>query len=211
MTHDEEEDWPTQITNAVIAEITRLRRKIGLTAQELSDECDRLGLTVPRNVIANWESGRRKTITLPELLVIAEALLVSPAALVFPPWQGGSVDYLPEQGAGQWWAFSWFTGEEQTSYSHWRLSLYREHAQIYSRLQTEHHDAYQLQFRRRREDWPPGAEEKYERLVEVTRDQLLPVRARMHQLGLLPPRLSSHLAFLDEEIPPLNTNTEEIA
>ncbi len=199
-------DWHHQVTKDVVEAITRRRRYLEMTAQELADETQRLGHEVARNVIANWESGRRKTITVPELIVVAEALEVAPADLLFSPALGGHVNYLPGQDIGRWSAFSRFTGEHRHYPGKFDLYLFREHDQIWRTLQNEHHDAFQLEFKFSREEWPPGSEEKRTAFVDAVRVQLQPVRARMREVGKEVPDLVTSLKFLDAELPPLRTD-----
>ncbi|MEE1786886.1 helix-turn-helix domain-containing protein [Streptomyces sp. SP17BM10] len=199
-------DWHDQITKDVIEAITRTRKDLEMTAQELADETRRLGHEVPRNVIANWESGRRKTITIPELIVVAEALDVAPADLVFSPALGGHVNYLPGKDIGRWSAFSRFTGEHPHSPGTFDLYLLREHARIWQELQREHHDAFQLEFNFDRENWSPGSEEKRTAFIDSVRLRLQPVRARMRETGCEVPDLAPSLKFLNAELPPLKTD-----
>ncbi|MEU4581759.1 helix-turn-helix transcriptional regulator [Kitasatospora aureofaciens] len=155
-TDDDALDWHDRITKDVIRAITRRRNSLGLSAQDVADETGNLGYEVPRNVIANWESGRRKTITIPELIVVAEALDIAPVELLFSPALGGWIDYLPELSHDRWSALTHFTGEARHSLGMYRLRLYRKHAQIWQELQEEHHDAFQLEFQLFQEEWPPA-------------------------------------------------------
>ncbi|MFJ2186409.1 helix-turn-helix domain-containing protein [Kitasatospora sp. NPDC087861] len=200
-------DWPERITKDVIRAITRRRQDLGLSAQDVADETGDLGYEVPRNVIANWESGRRKTITIPELIVVAEALDIAPVELLFSPALGGWVDYLPEMPSDRWSALTHFTGEARHSLGMYRLRLYREHERIWQELQEEHHDAFQLEFKLFREEWPPGSQDKLDAFVAAVRERLQPVRAHLREIGLEVPHLAPSLDFLDAELPPLNTDT----
>ncbi|MFJ9519529.1 helix-turn-helix domain-containing protein [Kitasatospora sp. NPDC101801] len=199
-------DWHHQITKDVIESITRRRKDLEMTAQELADETRILGHEVPRNVIANWESGRRKTITIPELIVAAEALEVAPADLLFSPALGGHISYLPGRKVDRWSAFSRFTGENRHYPGYFDLYLLREHDRIWQELQREHHEAFQLEFKFDRKSWPPGSEEKRTAFVDAIRVRLHPVRARMRELGEEVPDLAPSLQFLDAELPPLKTD-----
>lgn len=206
--NDRWQDWDARITKDVIGAISRRRKEMGMTAQELADETARLGFEVPRNVIANWESGRRKTVTVPELIIVAEALCISPAELVFSPALGGSVTYLPEDDTFRWSAFSRFTGEDPHAPGYYRLASYREHARILNEIVDEHHDAFQLQFVYERGDWPSGSEKKFDRLVAAVRSGLQPIRAAMREMGWVVPPLALHLQFLNAELPPLNSDID---
>ncbi|MFE5580180.1 helix-turn-helix domain-containing protein [Kitasatospora sp. NPDC056531] len=201
-------DWHDRITRDVIRAITRRRKFLGLSAQDVADETGELGHEVPRNVIANWESGRRKTITIPELIVVAEVLDAAPVELLFSPALGGSIDYLPEMSSDRWSALAHFTGEARHSLGMYRLRLYREHARIWQELQEEHHEAVQLEFKLFREEWPPGSQEKRDAFIAAIRERLQPVRSHMREIGLEVPHLASNLGFLDAELPPLNTDTD---
>ncbi|MFH8381136.1 helix-turn-helix transcriptional regulator [Kitasatospora sp. NPDC018058] len=196
MTHDEVESWSARITKVVIAEVRRRRKELGMTAQDLADACEELGHPIPRNVIANWESGRRLTLTVPELLVLAKAVDTPPAELVFPLGGSAQVGCLPGESRDPWTAFSWFTGEDL---DYGDAAVFREYANVERRIRTGHHDAWQLQFAGQRESWPPDADATFGRLVQAVRSELAPIRSRMRELELTPPPLPSHLAFLDNE------------
>jgi transcriptional regulator with XRE-family HTH domain len=211
MTHDADEDcllWTDLITKDVIEAITRRRKELEMTAQELADDTRLRGFEVPRNVIANWESGRRKTITVPELVMVAEALMISPAELAFSPALGGRVKYLPYENETRWSAFSRFTGEHPHADGRYRLSLYRRHARLWEVIAEEHHDAIQLQFNGWRDEWPPSSEDQFDALVAAVRSQLHPIRAELRDRGWEVPGLATHLEFLNAELPPLNTDLE---
>jgi ribosome-binding protein aMBF1 (putative translation factor) len=62
--YEDEEDydvpeWTDQVVATVAAEVRRRRKEKGMSAQELADACAEIGHPIPRNVIANMESGRR--------------------------------------------------------------------------------------------------------------------------------------------------------
>lgn len=82
-----------------------------MSAQQLADRCAALGFPLGRSVIANFENGRRPTISVPELLVLAYALGVPPIALLFPVGREATVEPLPGRTAPTWDALRWFTGE----------------------------------------------------------------------------------------------------
>ena len=67
-----------------IAQAIRSVREGRLTAQQLAEETERLGHAISRSQIANYESGRKQSLDVAELLVIAAALDVSPLSLLFP-------------------------------------------------------------------------------------------------------------------------------
>ncbi|BAS07353.1 hypothetical protein AHiyo4_07750 [Arthrobacter sp. Hiyo4] len=80
------------------AEIKRIRQKNGMSAQDVADATRALGEEVPRQVIANLESGRRANFSIAELVLCARALQCSPVELLYPPADLNSpVEYLPGQ------------------------------------------------------------------------------------------------------------------
>lgn len=82
-----------------------------MSAQQLADECKKLGMPIQRSVIANFENGRRANVSVAELLVFAAALKVSPMELVFPVGYEHSCEGLPGRVDETYdWA-QWFSGE----------------------------------------------------------------------------------------------------
>jgi len=106
-----------------------------MSAQQLSDACARLGHPIARSVLANFESGRRPTVSVPELLVFAQALRVPAVQLVFPLGHEDGMDVLPGTTAATWTALKWFTGEagklpgDMEATDTEVVRLYREHDQ----------------------------------------------------------------------------------
>ncbi|NJP43237.1 helix-turn-helix domain-containing protein [Actinacidiphila epipremni] len=114
---DEEEsddvpEWTTHVMATLAAEVRRRRKERGMSAQELADACSAIGHPIPRNVIANMESGRRSVLPLVDVIVLAEALGTHPALLIYPLGHVSEVQRLPLQHpTATWDAMSWFTGE----------------------------------------------------------------------------------------------------
>lgn len=79
-----------------------LNLKLGLTAEELSKKISKLGYSLTSTAILDLERGRKKTIKITELIVIAGALNISPALLMVPKVSGKSIttfsmdDFLKE-------------------------------------------------------------------------------------------------------------------
>ncbi|MFC7326281.1 helix-turn-helix domain-containing protein [Marinactinospora rubrisoli] len=105
-------DWSERLAGAVAKEVRRHRKRQGMSAQELADRCANLGMPLKRSVLANLESGRRTTVTLAELIVLARALGVPPLLLAFPVAQEEHTEVLPGQTVGTWAAAKWFTGDD---------------------------------------------------------------------------------------------------
>ncbi|MDO3240030.1 hypothetical protein P5W04_07870 [Mycobacteroides abscessus subsp. abscessus] len=81
------------------------------SAQWLADSTATLGHPVSRAQIANYESGRKKSLDIPELVVIAAALGVPPVALLYPDLPDGEVEILPGENLESDSAVRWFSGE----------------------------------------------------------------------------------------------------
>lgn len=114
---DEEDDFPEWVDRVqanVAGEVRRRRKEMGWSAQELADRCEQLGHPIPRNVIANMESGRRAGLPLVDVLVLAAALETYPACLIFPVGYVEQTQELPfEQLVPTWDALRRFTGEQE--------------------------------------------------------------------------------------------------
>ena len=119
MEHDE---WARELTYRVGTEVRAIRTRLGLTAQQLSDKTEELGMPVSRSRIAAMEGGKRGgVVTVAELIVLARALGVPPLLLLYPGVPGEVIDALPHnprESTGTPWrttsilAARWFSGEE---------------------------------------------------------------------------------------------------
>jgi hypothetical protein len=87
----------------------RDRRK--LSAQQLADRTAEFGMPIPRNVVANLESGRRDTVTVAEVLVLAAVLGVSPMELISPVGYDEEIEILPGRKMDPLQASRWVDGE----------------------------------------------------------------------------------------------------
>lgn len=82
-----------------------------MSAQQLADRTAELGMPIARSVLANLESGRRDTVSVAEVLVLAAALNVSPIELMCPVGYDKRTEILPGRTADPLEAMHWFTGE----------------------------------------------------------------------------------------------------
>jgi len=98
-----------------IAEAIKGARQGRLTGQQLADDTEQLGYPITRSQIANYESGRKQSLDVAELLVLAAALGVPPVALLFPNLPDGDVEVLPGQVMSSADAMRWFAGENDSS------------------------------------------------------------------------------------------------
>jgi transcriptional regulator with XRE-family HTH domain len=106
------QQWSEAIVTRVGREVRRLRGKdhAGLSAASLADRTASIGHPISRAVIADLEIGRKKSLDVAELLVLAQALQVSPAQLVYPDLPKGEVEVLPGRTIESYEALQWFSG-----------------------------------------------------------------------------------------------------
>lgn len=221
----QEEDWQQRLTKSVAAQVRRYRQQRKLSVQKLSDRCEELGMGIPRPVLTNLETGRRESVTLAELLVLAAALDVPPVLLVAPLGYQETTEILPGREMPTFDAVLWQSGDarllddssgDQTEYLYPEderavVALYHEHEQLVGNLL--------------RDGWPIvtdalggklpvltgengetvlSAEEYVKSLSEyneLTADDLRQLRARMRERGLLPPALPAALEYIDSDRP----------
>jgi 8-oxo-dGTP diphosphatase len=92
-------------------EIRRYREERGMSAQHLADRCAALGLDISRSTLADLENGRRVTMNVAELLVLASALDVPPLLLIVPLGRAEATEILPGDTVDTWRAAKWLIGD----------------------------------------------------------------------------------------------------
>lgn len=107
------QSWAENLVARVAGEVRRLRGKehAALSAAKLADRTYDIGYGISRSVVADLENGRKKSLDVPELLVLAAALGVSPVQLVYPDLPKGNVEVLPGLDQESHDALRWFSGE----------------------------------------------------------------------------------------------------
>lgn len=154
-----------------------------MSAQQLADRCAQLGFPLHRSVIANLENGRRPTVSVAELLVLAEALGV-PAARLLIPLDNGDVETLPGRPVNPWTALRSFTGDNTPE-----MELLRRHDKAAADLA-----AYLTDLERGRRDGRQLSLDNF--LVTATRAsyrELNEIQRQMTDRGLTLPELPSWL------------------
>jgi transcriptional regulator with XRE-family HTH domain len=73
------------ISADVIAKLRALRQIQKVSAQKLADRVSALGFPVSREVIANWESGKKATICVDFVVLAAKALDTTAEAILNEP------------------------------------------------------------------------------------------------------------------------------
>lgn len=100
--------WEADMHARIAAAIKKTRGK--RSAQWLADRTVEIGYPITRAQIANYESGRKQSLDIAELIVIAAALNTSPVALVYPGPYQSETEILPGRKAGEFNAAQWFSG-----------------------------------------------------------------------------------------------------
>lgn len=103
--------WAPGLTAAIARQLQRIRAERGMSAQQLADATAELGHPVARSVIANLESGRRDTVSVAELIVLARALRIPPLLLALPIGRAATFELLPGTEVDTWLAAKWFAGD----------------------------------------------------------------------------------------------------
>jgi hypothetical protein len=81
------------------------------SARQLCEQTEKLGYRVSPEIIAKLDSGHRGAVlNVTELLVLAAALDIPPALVLFPGYPDGEVEYLPGRRASAKAAAEWFAG-----------------------------------------------------------------------------------------------------
>lgn len=148
-----------------------------MSAQQLSDECSRLGVSLSRGTIAKLESGTRGFVTADELLVLAAALDV-PVLRLLAPLDDGDVEVLPGKLEPPWEAASRLAGMETAE----TLLVY-QYSQTVSRLSV------QLAELIRAQGEALGPRDLVSKMVQGTLADLVDVRQRAAAAGLAVPEL----------------------
>jgi transcriptional regulator with XRE-family HTH domain len=177
-----------------------------MTAHRLADATAELGYPVPRSVIANLESGRRDSVAVAELLVLARALGVPPLTLVFPLGQEQEMEVLPRTVVPTWQAAKWFTGEESFPGSNEDVdesptAYFREQDRLFSEWNRRRQDLakaiaefVQHPGRPDLEHMEQGKVDYFEDQLRSAEDEIRLYRASVRRhgvdLGALPPELA---------------------
>ncbi|NLE82379.1 MAG: helix-turn-helix transcriptional regulator [Rhodococcus sp.] len=105
--------WSEGIAARVAGEVKRLReeQQPRLSVAKLADRTTELGHPMSRAVISDLELGRKRTLDVAELLVLARALNVSPAALLYPELPDRPVEVWPDVSVRSILAVQWLSGE----------------------------------------------------------------------------------------------------
>ncbi|MFU0240482.1 helix-turn-helix transcriptional regulator [Streptomyces scabiei] len=179
------------MSQTIAGELRRHRTARKMSAQQLADECARLGHpALQRTVISNIENGRRRDISVVDVLVLAAALEVAPAVLMFPAGYAAEVEYLPGKTAAPLVAADWFSGHQGAEEDS-ALALTRRHRDLERRIRGVY-----------RRIWEQGvAEQRYG--VELEDAEAEAGREMARELDDQLRELREEMAARGLEVPPL--------
>lgn len=185
-----------------------------MSAQDLADRCEEIGHPIPRNVIANMESGRRASLPLVDVIVLAEALRTYPICLLYPVGYVDRVQRLPLQHSDPTWdAMRWFTGDsEDFGMEDDMLRSFRAHVShqraALAALKGEKHERWKVATAPNQAEREEAvlAQADYEERALEAKYRLRSARAFIREDGGTPPHLPPELADVD---PPVGDTTEE--
>ncbi|MFE2035426.1 transcriptional regulator [Streptomyces scopuliridis] len=216
---DDENDvleWEDHVIATVAGEVRRRRKELGWSAQDVADRCEEIGYPIPRNVIANMESGRRAVLPLVEIMVLGKALRVSPISLIYPVGYVTEVRELPYMDPQPTWdALQWFVGnssaEDATDYM---LDHFLAHdLELRSALAAVESEDYELwkvktAANRVQREAAERALARYTDQATRAKHELRRHRDAIREGGGIPPRLPSPLADIDPPEPDTGTTEE---
>jgi transcriptional regulator with XRE-family HTH domain len=104
-------DWTIRVAAGVGSRVAYHRKQAAMTASALSARCAELGLPLDRNVIAKLETGHRQSVTVDEVFVLAAALDIPPALLLFGVGTEETAEILPGHHVPAFRAAQWASGE----------------------------------------------------------------------------------------------------
>jgi len=215
--------WPAKMARQVAREVRRYRemRRPRMSVQRLADRTAELGMPIPRSVLANLESGRRDTVSVAEVLVLAAALDVAPIELISPVGFDKETEMLPGSTMDPLYAMRWFTGELKLDISGdgaWTMRtpgtaeqsstyLVEYHDELINRLRTQEADAARALADASVEgaDDRALAEARYkigaaEEWRDFIREPLRRVRAEMRDRGMLLPELPPDIKLEESDV-----------
>lgn len=192
-----------------------------MTVQALADRCAENGVPLDRTVITKLEKGRRQHVAVPELLVLARSLEISPLMLIFPVGTAGAIEALPGHAVPPFDAAQWFSGEQpwpggaEAERDAWRsgsfaLIAYREHSQLVLRYDEDldRAESFRRTALETAEDRPEYRKQMQDSASAYTLEagriegQLRYLRKDMRDRGITPPELPAHLRHVDSPVNP---------
>ncbi|MBD9729697.1 helix-turn-helix domain-containing protein [Streptomyces ossamyceticus] len=214
---DDFPEWADRIKANVAGEVRRRRKEMGWSAQDLADRCEQLGHPIPRNVIANMESGRRANLPLVDVMVLAAALETYPVCLIFPVGYVEETQELPFQHLIPTWdALRHFTGEEEVPmYDAGLVPDFERHASLVQTALAALEEEEQARFAaktatsRAQQEEAERKRTKYADQAISAKYSLRHLRRELREEGATPPRLPPALGDVDPPEEEPDTTPEE--
>jgi transcriptional regulator with XRE-family HTH domain len=193
-------DWPGSLAASIAEQVRRCRKDRGLSAQQLADGCAALGLDISRSAVANFENGRRPSVSVAELLAFACVLDVPPLLLVVP-LDGDQPAHLPSGIADTpWTAAQWFAGLGRTKDGVVRLFLrhdrYIAEAQFAIRKAAGARSMAKAADDDGQRAAHTSAAQAADQAVRLAEEIVSETRDDIRAAGLTPPTLPPELAYL---------------
>ena len=101
--------WVVNMTLSVGFQVARYRRELGMTAKDLCNRCAELGVPISRVTGAKLENGLRDHVSVPEIIIFARALGVTPMDLIVPADQE-TIELFPGETKSASEALDWLCG-----------------------------------------------------------------------------------------------------
>ncbi|NBE51176.1 helix-turn-helix domain-containing protein [Streptomyces boluensis] len=211
------DQWSAAFTGRIAQRLRHSRKAAGLTMAEVAQGCAARGLPeLTEHSLKNLESGRKASISVADVVVLADVMDVPPVTLLFPLGSSATVEVLPGRELSTWDAVAWFTGESPLDEpalegsSRNVLDLFRQHGDLvaaamssYAMARERRRAASTTLDRARRATLLQRAEGYEEHAFEDCQE-LRMFRGRMRDRDLAPPALPDELTFVDqpEALPP---------
>ncbi|MFD4337815.1 helix-turn-helix domain-containing protein [Streptomyces anulatus] len=205
------DQWSTAFTGRIAQRLRDSRKAAGLTIAEVAQGCAARGVPeLTEHSIKNLESGRKTSIGVADVVVLADILGVPPVTLLFPLGSSATVEVLPGREVSTWDAVAWFTGESPLKETAPEgsprdvLDLFRQHGDLVAAAQSsyslarERRRAASTTLDRSRRATLLQRAEGYEEHAFEDCQELRTFRGRMRDRDLAPPALPTELAFVDQ-------------
>ncbi|MBL1118248.1 helix-turn-helix transcriptional regulator [Streptomyces sp. 110] len=214
---DDFPEWADRVKANVAGEVRRRRKEMGWSAQDLADQCERFGHPIPRNVIANMESGRRANLPLVDVMVLAAALETYPVCLIFPVGYVEQTQELPFQDLVPIWdALRRFTGEQEVPiYDAGLVPDFERHASLVrtalAALEEEERAGFAARTAtgRAQQDEAERKRSEYADQAISAKYTLRYLRRDLRDKGATPPGLPPALDDVDAPDPDTDTTSED--
>ncbi len=178
--------WAEDTTDRIAAAVKALRGT--RSAQWLADRTADLGHPISRTAISNLEVGRKRSVDVPELVVLARALGVPPLLLLYPELPAGEVEVLPGHRTSSWSAAQWFAGRGPYKATDKTGEVFLDYADRDNggrllQLSHRHDELLKLLYRMPTGGTDSNGNMVYNRAVDTVADQIHDIRREIRDLG----------------------------